>query len=249
MNNKINILFLLAGEGSRFKESGYIFPKPIIKVGDTSMIQFVYNNINLDANCIFVVRQEDCDNFKIDEHILDFCPDAKIIKQPKKLDGASKSALLSTDFIDNDSPLLIVNSDQYIKWDSRKTIRHFLNSGVDGAILTFQNNSEKWSYAKTDHNGIVKLVAEKNAISNHATCGIYYWKEGKSFVKYANSMIEKNIRVNNEFYVCPVYNEAIQDDNLIIIKDVDSMQGLGTPEDLEYFLENYKKITGDSDVI
>ena len=53
-------------------------------------------------------------------------------------------------------------------------------------------------------------------------------------------MISKNIRVNNEFYVCPVYNEAIEDNKIIKTHDVNSMWGLGTPEDLEYYLKYYK---------
>ena len=56
-------------------------------------------------------------------------------------------------------------------------------------------------------------------------------------------MIEKDIRVNNEFYVCPVFNEAIQDGKKIRIKEIekDGMWGIGTPEDLNYFLEHYKE--------
>lgn len=53
-------------------------------------------------------------------------------------------------------------------------------------------------------------------------------------------MINKNIRVNNEFYVCPVFNEAIEDGKAIRTFDVKEMWGLGTPEDLNYYLENYK---------
>ena len=53
-------------------------------------------------------------------------------------------------------------------------------------------------------------------------------------------MIDKNIRVNNEFYVCPVFNEAIQDKKKIIIDPVDDMHGLGTPDDLNNFLNTKK---------
>ena len=51
-------------------------------------------------------------------------------------------------------------------------------------------------------------------------------------------MIEKNIRVNNEFYVCPVFNEAISDNKQIRAFEITKMWGLGTPEDLRYFIEN-----------
>ena len=53
-------------------------------------------------------------------------------------------------------------------------------------------------------------------------------------------MIEKNIRVNNEFYVCPVFNEAINDGKKIMTFDIKKMWGLGTPEDLNNYLVNHK---------
>jgi hypothetical protein len=114
-------------------------------------------------------------------------------------------------------------------------------SNLDGGIITFESTHPKWSFAKVDNNNLVTEVAEKNPISDNATVGFYYWKNGKDFVKYAESMIEKNVRVNNEFYVCPVFNEAIKDGKKIKNYNIDRMWGIGTPEDLDIFLNNYKK--------
>jgi dTDP-glucose pyrophosphorylase len=111
---------------------------------------------------------------------------------------------------------------------------------ADGGIVTFKAIHPKWSFAKVNENGLVTEVAEKNPISDNATVGYYFWKHGSDFVKYAEQMISKNIRVNNEFYVCPVFNQAIEDQKEIKIFNVEKMWGLGTPEDLNYYLENYK---------
>jgi hypothetical protein len=62
----------------------------------------------------------------------------------------------------------------------------------------------------------------------------------RDYVKYAEEMIEKNIRVNNEFYVCPVFNQAIAAGKKIKVKKIERMWGIGTPEDLNHFLANYK---------
>ena len=51
-------------------------------------------------------------------------------------------------------------------------------------------------------------------------------------------MISDNVRVNNEFYVCPVFNHAIKDGLKIRSYEVEKMWGLGTPEDLDYYLKN-----------
>jgi dTDP-glucose pyrophosphorylase len=114
-------------------------------------------------------------------------------------------------------------------------------TGADGGIVTFESSHPKWSFAKVDCDGFVTEVAEKNPISNKATVGFYYWKKGSDFVRYAKQMIDKNIRVNGEFYVCPVFNEAIQDGKKIRSSDANKMWGLGTPEDLEVFLNDYNK--------
>jgi hypothetical protein len=111
---------------------------------------------------------------------------------------------------------------------------------ADGGLVTFTSTHPKWSFAKVDANGLAVEIAEKNPISDIATVGYYYWKHGSDFVKYAESMIEKNIRVNNEFYVCPVFNQAIGDKKEIRTHNVLGMWGLGTPEDLNFYLENYK---------
>jgi dTDP-glucose pyrophosphorylase len=113
-------------------------------------------------------------------------------------------------------------------------------TNADGGIVTFKSTHPKWSFAKVDDNGYVTEVAEKNPISDNATVGFYYWKHGSDFVRYAEKMIEKNIRVNNEFYVCPVFNQAVQDNKKIRVYEVKKMWGLGTPEDLNFYLENKK---------
>lgn len=112
----------------------------------------------------------------------------------------------------------------------------------DGGIVTFKDTHPKWSFAKVDpETNKVTEVAEKNPISDNATAGYYFWKHGSDFVKYAERMVEKDIRVNNEFYVAPVYNQAIEDDKTVRIFEADKMWGLGTPEDLDYFLKHYEK--------
>jgi beta-phosphoglucomutase-like phosphatase (HAD superfamily)/dTDP-glucose pyrophosphorylase len=239
LKQKPNVLIPMAGEGSRFRLVGYDMPKPLIKVNDKSMIELVIDNIGIDAHYIFVARKEDEEKHNISGHLSLMCKDFTLILQEGRLDGAAKSALLAIDYIDNDSPLIIANSDQYAVWNSKRTIKEFIRSGIDGGILTFDATDSKWSFVKQNKFGFVGAVAEKNAISNEATCGIYYWKTGKDFVKYTNKMILSENKTNNEFYICPVYNEAIQDEKIIKSERVYEMWGLGTPEDLSIFLENH----------
>jgi len=238
-DDKLNILIPMAGAGSRFASCGYTFPKPLIDVNGKPMIQVVIENINMEANYIFVVRKEHRVIYNLDTLLNLITPNCKIVEVDNITEGAACTTLLAKQFIDNDNPLLMANSDQFVEWDSNEFMYKMSEQKVDGGILSFKSTHPKWSYAKLNEFGYVTEVAEKKPISDIATVGIYYWSKGSDYVKYAEQMIAKNIRVNNEFYVCPVFNEAILDGKKIKTYNIDKMWGLGTPEDLKYFNENY----------
>jgi dTDP-glucose pyrophosphorylase len=239
-NEKMNVLIPMAGAGSRFAQAGYTFPKPLIEVNGKPMIQVVVNNLNVDAHFIFLVQKEHYEKYNLQSVLSLIAPGCDIVQVDGLTEGAACTTLLAKDLINSDEPLLMANSDQFVEWNSNEVLYAFTADSIDGGIVSFKATHPKWSYAKVGEDGFVSEVAEKNPISDNATVGIYYWKKGSDYVKYAEQMIEKNIRTNNEFYVCPVFNEAIQDGKKIRIKDIDKMWGIGTPEDLNYFLEHYK---------
>ena len=237
---KMNVLIPMAGAGSRFEKAGYTFPKPLIEVNGKPMIQVVVENINIDAKHIFVVQKSHYDKYNLKTVLNNISPDCDIIQVEGVTEGAACTTLLAKECIDNDEPLLMANSDQFVEWDSNEFMYSMVGDNIDAGILTFKSNHPKWSYAKLNDDGFVSEVQEKNPISDMATVGIYYWSKGSDYVKYAEQMIEANKRVNNEFYVCPVFNEAIEEGKKVKVFNIENMWGLGTPEDLNYFLENQK---------
>jgi hypothetical protein len=98
----------------------------------------------------------------------------------------------------------------------------------------------KWSFIKLNEKNEITLVVEKEVVSDEATVGIYNYQHGSEFVIASEAMISKNLRVNNEFYVAPTYNEMINNGKNIKYFNIGSlgngMHGLGTPEDLKNFL-------------
>ena len=240
-DKKMNVLIPMAGAGSRFQQAGYTFPKPLIDVEGKPMIQVVVENLNIDANFIFVVQKEHREKYNLDTLLNLIAPNSKVVEVDGLTEGAACTALLAKEYIDNDNPLFFANSDQFVEWDSTEFMYKMNETDADGGIVSFRATHPKWSFAKVDESGLVTEVAEKNPISDIATVGYYYWKHGSDFVKYAEEMIEKDIRVNNEFYVCPVFNQAIEGGKEIRTFDIPKMWGLGTPEDLKYYLENYGK--------
>ena len=239
-DENLNVLIPMAGAGSRFEQAGYTFPKPLIEVRKKPMIQVVVENLNIKANYIYVVQKSHREKYNLDALLSLITPGCKVVETEGMTEGAACTALLAKEHINTDAPLFFANSDQFVEWDSNEFMYKMNETNADGGIVSFKAKHPKWSFAKINKQGLVTEVAEKKPISNIATVGFYYWKQGSDFVKYAEQMINKNIRVNNEFYVCPVFNQAIEDNKKIRTFNINGMWGLGTPEDLNYYLENYK---------
>lgn len=240
-SDKLNILIPAGGAGKRFEKAGYTFPKILIDVNGKTMLQTVVENLNIDAHYIYIIQEAQDKQYNITAMLKLITPDCTVIRFKTLPEGAAHATLLAKEFIDNDQQLLIANSDQYVEWDSSAFMYAMQPDSIDAGILTFENTHPKWSYAKIDEDGWVTEVAEKNPISKHATVGIYFWKKGSDYIKYAEQMIKKEIRVNGEYYVCPVFNEAILDKKRIKTWNIEKMFGMGTPEDLERFLAICKK--------
>jgi NDP-sugar pyrophosphorylase family protein len=236
----------MAGRGSRFQDAGYAFPKPLIDINGKTMIEVVIKNLKpeTDHKFIFICQKEHYEKYDLHNILKNATGnkfDVVLINGITK--GAACTVLCATQYINNEDDLLIANSDQFIQFDINDFIEEARTNNKDGLIMTFKASHPKWSYARIDKNNKVLEVAEKKVISDKATVGIYYFKKGKDFVDGAQSMIKKNIQHNNEFYVCPVYNETILSGGAIHISDIkpEEMHGLGTPEDLNQFLAKLKE--------
>jgi HAD superfamily hydrolase (TIGR01509 family) len=234
-----NIVIPMAGTAKRF--AGYSFPKFLIDINGNPMIQVVTENLNMEGRFIFIVLREHYEKYNLNLVLNLLAPKCEIICTDKVTEGAAISALLAKHLINNDDPCVIANADQYLDWDSNAFMYAMNGPDVDGGILTFSSTHPRWSYCQVNDHGWVTEVAEKRPISHTATCGVYMWKKGSDFVKYAEQMVSKNTRVGGEFYVAPVYNEAITDGKKIKVFPCKKMWGLGVPEDIDIFLEAHKE--------
>tara|TARA_R100000008_G_C3586487_1_gene172823 strand:- start:2193 stop:2909 length:717 start_codon:yes stop_codon:yes gene_type:complete len=238
----MKVLIPMAGEGSRFSKEGYTFPKPLIDVNGKPMIQRVVENLDFDCEYIFLVRKGHIKKYDGLVDTLDRITNGRFshIEVDGLTEGAACTALLAKKLINSDESLLIANSDQIIEYEANNFNMLRNLTDVDSIVWTFNAVHPKWSFVKTNARGFCTEVAEKRPISNIATCGIYWYKRGSDFVKYAEQMIQKDIRVRNEFYIAPVYNELIQDGKTLIPFYVHKMHGIGTPEDLNNYLRSAK---------
>lgn len=239
---KLNIVVPMAGRGSRFADAGYVDPKPLIPVGGRPMIEWAIENIRPSQNhhFIFICLQEHLDRYPaVPAKLRQLCPGCDVVPVKAVTEGAACTVLLAWDLIDSDSPLMIANSDQIVDLDINEYLAVMELQMADGLIMTFWADDPKWSFCGMKADGTVQEVVEKKVISNEATVGIYNFARGKDFVRAADRMISRNLRVNNEFYVAPCYNQLIEEGARVVVartgKERAGMYGLGIPADLDFF--------------
>ncbi len=238
----INIVVPMAGRGSRFANAGYQTPKPLIPVGGKPMIQWVIENVSPSRphRFIFICLEEHLVRYpEVPATLRSLCPGCEIVTVREVTEGAACTVLLARQFIDNHDALMIANADQYVELAIDDYLEGMEQAEADGLIMTFWSDHPKWSYCGLNEDGLVTDVVEKRVISNEATVGIYNFRHGREFVKAADDMIANDLRVNNEFYVAPTYNQLIKAGAKIVVsrtgREREGMYGLGTPEDLDYF--------------
>lgn len=240
----LNVVVPMAGAGSRFAQAGYSIPKPLIPVHGVPMIKVVIDNLTptQDHRFIFISQREHALKYELQNKLSLWAPRCEIILIDGITEGAACTVLKAKHLFDNNHPLMIANSDQYINIAIDDYLTCSNSANLDGLIMTMPADNPKWSFVETDSNDYIVRVVEKEVISHQATVGIYNFSKGSDFIAGAESMIKKDLRTNNEFYVAPTYNELIAKGKKIGVYDVglEGMHGLGTPHDLTAFIASSK---------
>jgi len=247
-----NFIIPMAGKGKRFLDAGYKIPKYMIKACSLTLLEWSLKSLPLDlANkLIFICLREHEKKYNVSQFINEIIetqyPFLKnkylIIFLNKITRGQAETVLKAKKYINSSIPLIVYNTDTYFYSSRlRQKIISMKNKKIDGMLGVFHDNDPKWSFIKLNNKGFVQRTAEKKPISNIASTGLYVFREGKLFVEAAEYTIRKNLKVNNEFYVAPLYNILIKRKKKIIVDFVEKFWCLGTPEDLKYFTKNYKE--------
>lgn len=234
----MDVLVPIAAEDPAFQSAGYNVPKSLVEVRGKPMVQWATSCVEwIDPrNYIFPVLESHIKSHRIDDRLRAiYGPDIEIVPIDGMTRGAAVTALRAREHL-SDEDLLILFGDQHIRGPVRTWIR---DTEADGVIPIFESSLPKWSYAKTNEAGVVMEVAEKEVISSNATAGLYYFSQGNDFVTGAERMIEKDVRTNGIFYVCPVFNELVQMGRHVETVLVDEMWDLGSPEAVKSFEERF----------
>ena len=237
----LQIVIPMAGRGSRFAEQGYRLPKPLIPVHGVPMTRLVIENLRPSRphRFTFICQRAHLDDYQLEAHLRGWAPGCEVLGIDRVTEGAACTVLLAKALIDSDDALMIANCDQYVDVAIDDYLADMDRRGLDGSIMTMKASDPKWSFVGFDAAGAVTTVVEKKVISDEATVGIYNYRHGRDFVRAAEQMISRNLRVNNEFYVAPAYNMLIEAGQKLGVYSIGTegagMYGLGIPEDLAKF--------------
>ena len=238
----LNIVIPMAGLGSRFVKAGYDLPKPLIDINGVPMIEVVVKNLtpSIPHRFVFICQMQHEDKYSIKTRLERIAPGCVVVCIDGITEGAACTVLAAREHIDNEAPLMIANSDQYVDILIDDYLSYISNSELDGLIMTMEADDPKWSYVRVDSEHKVVEIKEKVVISNEATVGIYNFSRGADFCRAADLMIAAEEKQNNEYYVAPVYEKLIPTGYKVGIhnigKEGDGMYGLGIPHDLQFFL-------------
>lgn len=251
----LQIIIPMAGAGSRFAVAGYNDPKPLIQVHGVPMIKVVIENLTpvRDHKFIFICQAAHVSKYGLHEKLNSWAPGCEIVELDGLTEGAACTVHAAKHLINNNNPVMIANSDQYVDIDINSYLETMDVADADGLIMTMKADDPKWSFVGFNKEGKINRVVEKEVISDEATVGIYNFRSGRQLIKAIETMFEKDLRVNGEFYVAPAYNEIIKEGALILNYSVGSegkgMYGLGIPSDLELFLSlpvSKKAVSGEA---
>lgn len=202
-------IIILSAEIKKLELNSY--PVCLTEIDGSPLLQHITESIAaLEAkNVIFIFHQNDINQFHLDNVAKQLINTGEIISVDQVTQGAACTALLASKFIDNNEQLLIISTNELVKVNLKTVIDEFVKKRFDAGAVIFPSVHPRYSFVRLDENDLIIEAAEKMPISRHATAGVYWYAKGADFVQATKSMIRKNARVNDVFFICPAFNEML----------------------------------------
>lgn len=238
----LNILVPLSG-GESFKVSEeHKYPKILTDIDGQLLIERAakpFLSLEREFKITIALPQPEAEKYQLQNVMRLLGKNVETCSINGSTQGAVCSALLATEELTFDAPLIVTSFEQVLDMDINEHIDSFINEGVDAGVLTFEAMHPKWSYVKTDSENLVTQSAEKMPISNKAIAGLYYFKSVNLFIESAKAMIRKDVKTNGCFYISPTLNEVILNEGKVKSIDIDKANYFHLSDD--YDLTNYEK--------
>jgi len=244
--NKIQLIIPMSGIGKRFIDAGYEDPKPLIEVDGLPIIEHVINLFGKPDDVIFICNEIHILSTNMALVLKRISPNCKIVSVPNEnRKGPVDAVLKISDYINDDDEIIVSYCDYGTSWDYNEFLKYIDKTKPDGSIVCYTGfhphmlGSDNYAFVKVDNNK-VSMVKEKESFTNDkmselASNGTYYFKNGKILKKYFRKLVESGQTIKNEFYVSLVYNLMINDNMTVSTFLIDKMLQWGTPYDLEVY--------------
>jgi NDP-sugar pyrophosphorylase family protein len=240
-------LIPLAGHGSRFTNAGYKDPKPLIKVSGKPMIVQAAKSLPNSENHIFVTLNDHLENYPLEKVLKNEYPKSDIITINEVTKGQAITCSIGLKDSNINSSLLIAATDNGMIYDRIKYQKLIEDENVDAIVFTFRhhisskNNPHMYGWVKTDNNQNAKGVSVKSPISDnpyydHAIVGTFYFSKIAYFNQALESLLNKDIKVNGEYYVDSLIGEVIDQGLNVKVFEIEDYICWGTPDDYETFI-------------
>lgn len=240
----LHIVMPMAGEGSRFLKEGWTTPKPLIELNGQPLFKHAISSVtdkDIQMKYSFIVRQEHIDKYQIDKGIRSFLPEANLFSVVKTTRGAVETCLIAENAIADDDAVIVMDCD--LEFRSKKfmeIIKQILNKPIEeatgGALVSFESNEPRYSYAALGEDGFVARTAEKEVISNHALCGAYFFASGRRFKQIVHLLLAEPAFTKPEYYVSLLFNYLLKDGEKVWLAPMEEYYSYGTPEELKRYL-------------
>lgn len=240
----LHIIMPMAGEGSRFLKEGWTTPKPLIELHGVPLFKRAISSVSIDGipmKFSFIVRQEHIDKYQIDEQIKAILPQANIFSVLKTTRGAVETCLMAESVIGDEDGVIVMDCD--LEFRSKRFLEILkdilslpLEQAEGGALVSFESDEPRYSYAALGEDGSVTRTAEKEVISNHALCGAYFFSTGKRFKQIAHQLLNEPEFKKPEYYVSLLYNYLLADGEKVQLATMEEYYSYGTPEELKRYL-------------
>jgi capsule biosynthesis phosphatase len=242
----MNIIIPLGGIGRRFKEDGYIYPKPLINILGKPMIFHVLDNLILKKeDNLFIIYNKELNKYSFNTIIKNKYNNINLIELTKQTDGPTETILNGLNNIPKNllnKKFILLDSDTFYNID---VINIFRNEEKN-LIFSFKDNQDHsiYSYLNIDENNIIVDIKEKVKISDYASTGCYCFNNGIILKKYCEKIINSNIRENNEYYISCVIKEMLNDNHIIknYLINHDNFSCVGTPLQLKIYCSNFNYV-------
>lgn len=240
---KKNILILASGN-LEVEDNIGSYPSFLIQNNGKSLLEKIINQTKSIENVhyYFTFLEKDVKKFHLDKIVELLVPGCDVVTISEKTLGSGCSALYVASKIGLDEELLIISANEYIDVDFIEVINFYRKNKFDAGTIIFESIHPRFSYVKINDEGLVIQAAQQNPISKNATVGMFWFNKSSDFVKHAKSMIKKDVRVIDKFFIAPVFNEFILEQQKIGVFKIESLKY--HPLKTENHINNFSKDLG-----